>query len=321
MVMSGMGRGFRGDLLSIHEIGEENVSVVQGRFNLGMIQRSFQRVRPAFSNRPDKRISYCKIQRTVETACHCREKKLRRGLSNDRLSRMAPTNTRGFSSLPAELYHEIASHYGSSHVSSKQQTVYDGKPFERRATLLALSQTCVKLRGIFLPLAWQQKHIQAHQQRHSAQEFSSGLTRLLKVVTLYNPALSSYVKAVNVVVPNDPSTTTFEELAYFLRLLPNLLTIQLLNLQDKFATAFSKAFDHKKCILLRVRTLLIADTAIHLVACCSKVRRVTAVGSCKARFVRILASRCQESFLKEQASLNIFLKSPAYPIIFAMEIL
>lgn len=228
---------------------------------------------------------------------------------------MAPTNTRGFSSLPAELYHEIASHYGSSHVSSKQQTVYDGKPFERRATLLALSQTCVKLRGIFLPLAWQQVEL------CEAQEFSSGLTRLLKVVTLYNPALSSYVKAVNVVVPNDPSTTTFEELAYFLRLLPNLLTIQLLNLQDKFATAFSKAFDHKKCILLRVRTLLIADTAIHLVACCSKVRRVTAVGSCKARFVRILASRCQESFLKEQASLNIFLKSPAYPIIFAMEIL
>ena len=69
---------------------------------------------------------------------------------------MAPTNTRGFSSLPAELYLEIASHYGSSHVSSKQQTIYDGKSFERRTTLLALSQTCVKLRDIFLPLAWQQ---------------------------------------------------------------------------------------------------------------------------------------------------------------------
>jgi len=69
---------------------------------------------------------------------------------------MAPTNTHGFSSLPTELYLEIASHYGSTHVSSEQQTIYDGKPFERRATLLALSQTCVKLRVIFLPFAWQQ---------------------------------------------------------------------------------------------------------------------------------------------------------------------
>ena len=55
-------------------------------------------------------------------------------------------------------------------------------------------------------------------------------------------------RAVNVVVPNDPSTTTFKELACFLRLLPNLLTIQLLNLQDKFATTFSEAFDYKKCV-------------------------------------------------------------------------
>ena len=99
------------------------------------------------------------IQRTVEMpppACHYRQKKPRRGLSSDTLSRMAPTNTHGFSSLPAELYLEIASHYGSSHDFSEQQTICDGKPFERRATLLALSQTCVKLRGIFLPLAWRQ---------------------------------------------------------------------------------------------------------------------------------------------------------------------
>ena len=69
---------------------------------------------------------------------------------------MASTNNRGFSSLPAELYLEIASHYGSSHDFSEPQTIYDGKPLERRATLLALSQTCVKLRDIFLPLAWRQ---------------------------------------------------------------------------------------------------------------------------------------------------------------------
>ena len=120
-------------------------------------------------------------------------------------------------------------------------------------------------------------------------------------------------RAVNVVVPNDPSTATFKELAYFLRLLPNLLTIQLLNLQDKFATAkFSEAFDYKKCVLPRVRTLLITDTAIHLVACCPKVRNVTAVGSCKARFVRILASTCQESlFEKKGASKSaLFLPLP-----------
>jgi hypothetical protein len=114
-------------------------------------------------------------------------------------------------------------------------------------------------------------------------------------------------RAVNVVVPNNPSTTTFKELAYFLRLLPNLLTIQLLNVQDKFATAFSEAFDYKKCILPRVRTLLIADTAIHLVACCPKVRNVSAVGSCKARFVRTLASTCLESlFEKKGASKSAF---------------
>jgi len=89
-------------------------------------------------------------------ACHCHEKKSRRGLSSDTLSRIAPTNARGFSSLPAELYLEIASHYGSTHVSSKQQTIYDCKSFEQRPSLLALSQTCVKLRVIFLPLAWQQ---------------------------------------------------------------------------------------------------------------------------------------------------------------------
>ncbi|EDR00655.1 uncharacterized protein LACBIDRAFT_313178 [Laccaria bicolor S238N-H82] len=209
---------------------------------------------------------------------------------------MAPTNTHGFCSLPAELYLEIASHYGSASVFSKQQTVYDGKPFERRATLLALSQTCVKLRGIFLPLAWQ------HLELREAQEFSSSLTRLLNVMTQYNPALSSYIKAVNVVVPKDPSTTTFKELAYFLRLLPNLLTIQLLNLQDKFATAFSEAFDYKKCILPRVRTLLIADTAIHLVACCPKVKNVTAVGPCKARFVRTLASTCQKTLFEKKGA-------------------
>ena len=120
---------------------------------------------------------------------------------------------------------------------------------------------------------------------------------------------------VNVVVPNDPSTTTFKELASFLRLLPNLLTIQLLDLQDKFATAFSEAFDYKKCILPRVRTLLIADTAIHLVACCPKVRDVTAVGPCKARFVRTLASTCQESlFEKKGASKSAFFFAFQFPI-------
>ena len=109
-------------------------------------------------------------------------------------------------------------------------------------------------------------------------------------------------RAVNVVVPNDPSTTTFKELACFLRLLPNLLTIKLLNLQGEFATAFSEAFDYKKCILPRVRTLLIADTAIHLVACCPKVRNITVVGSCKARFVRALASTCQESLFEKKGA-------------------
>ena len=119
-------------------------------------------------------------------------------------------------------------------------------------------------------------------------------------------------RAVNVVVPNDPSTTTFKELACFLRLLPNMLTIQLLNLQDKFATTFSEAFDYKKCVLPRVRTLLITDTAIYLVACCPKVKNVTAIGSCKARFVRILASTCQESlFEKKGASKSaLFLPLP-----------
>jgi len=174
--------------------------------------------------------------------------------------------------------------------------MYDSESFERSATLLALSQTCVKLRGIFLPLAWRQLDLR------EAQEFSSSLKRLLKVMTQYNPALSSYVKAVNVVVPKDPSTTTFKELAYLLRLLPNLLTIQLLNLHDKFATAFSEAFDYKNCILPRVRTLLIADTAIHLVACCPKVKKVTAVGSCKARFVRTLASTCRETLFEKKGA-------------------
>ena len=109
-------------------------------------------------------------------------------------------------------------------------------------------------------------------------------------------------RAVNVVVPNDASRTTFKELACLLRLLPNLLTIKLLNLQGEFATDFCEAFDYKKCILPRVRTLLIADTAIHLVACCPKVRNITVVGSCKARFVRALASTCQESLFEKKGA-------------------
>ena len=45
-------------------------------------------------------------------------------------------------------------------------------------------------------------------------------------------------RVMNVVVLNDPSMTTFKQLAYFLQLLPNLLMMQLLKIQDKFVTAF-----------------------------------------------------------------------------------
>ena len=79
--------------------------------------------------------------------------------------------------------------------------------FGRREALIALSETCQRLRHIFRPLIWERIEVcsglrirnpptilKRGHERKKMQDFSTEILRQLRVATVMDPTLSQYVK-------------------------------------------------------------------------------------------------------------------------------
>ncbi|KAJ7099180.1 hypothetical protein C8R44DRAFT_988666 [Mycena epipterygia] len=161
-----------------------------------------------------------------------------------------PINTTGLPSLPVEILHEIVSHLCAVPVPCSYYHVLSRTYLERAQALRALSETCQRLRTVFLAYAWERLEVCASPKvsdvyvykgrqrppkyrwqiwsKDLALEFARELVRQTEIVTVRNPALAKEVRITTVVLSEWSAATVFPEFFRCLSLLPNLHTIQLL---------------------------------------------------------------------------------------------
>ncbi|KAJ6597590.1 hypothetical protein DFH09DRAFT_1304381 [Mycena vulgaris] len=156
---------------------------------------------------------------------------------------LGPVNTTGLPSLPVEILQEIVSHLPGGPVPC---TVYMsgvllGTHLARSKALRALSETCRRLRDVFIASAWE--HIEACVSRGTswdlfslfslfelsrssiARELARELVRQTEVINIRNPSLAEHVRVVSVVLTEWYAETVYPEFFSSLSLLPNLNTI------------------------------------------------------------------------------------------------
>lgn len=120
--------------------------------------------------------------------------------------RAGPVNTTGLPALPTELLLEIVSHFPVIPIPLFRTKPYSAEYLARTQALRALSQMCMSLRRVFLPLVWQRIEVCASpmiignryrrpiQRPPWVKELATELVQQLEIVTIRDPSLASYVK-------------------------------------------------------------------------------------------------------------------------------
>ncbi|KAJ7907122.1 hypothetical protein B0H13DRAFT_1618778 [Mycena leptocephala] len=215
-----------------------------------------------------------------------------------------PVNTTGLPSVPGEILDEIVSHLSDVPIPLFEAHVLSCTYLEHTETLRALSETCRRLRNVFLVRAWQRLEVCAsrrvsdgyeyrgrrYQQNSSslwsnelAKDFAQELVRQMEIVTVRSPALASEVRIVTVILSEYCATTVFPEFFRCLSLLPNLHTIQIVKAPKIFASRFG--YNRKSPEPLghalsgytfpSVRTLALHETALNMLKCCPNLDSLT----------------------------------------------
>ena len=121
-------------------------------------------------------------------------------------------NTRGFATLPDEIYLEIVSHIPSVPIPTPESIHLESYPEIRRSrheTFLSLTQTSRSLRRFFWRYLWQRIRVEVREGMKiggendtlkdsrsptSCTKYATELIRQLEIVTIHNPLLAQYVK-------------------------------------------------------------------------------------------------------------------------------
>ncbi|KAF7343927.1 hypothetical protein MVEN_01681400 [Mycena venus] len=189
-----------------------------------------------------------------------------RNVARHRPSTPALVNTTGLPSLPVEILHEITSHLRGVPVHLPQMRILPGTYLERFNTLRSLSETCQRLRAVFLVLAWERLEVCASPKVFErpngyeyngslfpkegdllflsgelASDFSRELGWQIDVVSKHNPSLASAVRVVTVVLPDWVSEVTVTKFIRYLGTIPNLHTMQIFAIRDPIIEAIDRA--------------------------------------------------------------------------------
>ncbi|KAK2465562.1 hypothetical protein APHAL10511_002454 [Amanita phalloides] len=160
-------------------------------------------------------------------------------------------NTKGLPTMPAELLLEILSHLQAAPIPNTDKLL-DGRYRERNTVLRALSQTCRSLRSALLPLVWERIDV-LNDSYHSGRAsdwckiMATDLVEQLEIVTVREPSFAAYVKTVNVTITGYSDIRVLRELARCLALMPNLQTIQIVDMLD-FACSWRSKNDPRTSV-------------------------------------------------------------------------
>jgi hypothetical protein len=219
-------------------------------------------------------------------------------------------NTHGLPALPTELLIEILSHTGRIPMPFPNGGPPDVECLERRTMLLTLSRVCRSLRAVLLPILWET--VEACTPRVAKSSYfeyysptrdkyvTKTLMRQLRTITIHQPSLASHVKYVivlstsstlsnvfriiNVLIVRFSAETVLPELARCFALMPNLQTIQILDIwwwercYEMYKNGrcckpiFEKAF--AGYVFPSVRNVMLPSAAISLLKCFPKARMV-----------------------------------------------
>ncbi|KAJ7481929.1 hypothetical protein FB451DRAFT_1237576 [Mycena latifolia] len=171
--------------------------------------------------------------------------------------------------------------------------ILPSKYLDRPIALRALSETCRRLRHIFLAKAWERVEVcatskiaEVHERRSRrvddqiARELATELVRQVEIITIRNPSLGQHVKTVTVVLTQWSQKTVLPEFFGSLALLPNLETLQVLRLHATDHHMRESNFlmtpgTPPKWVFPAVRTLVVDQPALFLLKCCSRVEHLT----------------------------------------------
>ncbi|KAJ6473788.1 hypothetical protein C8R45DRAFT_1103468 [Mycena sanguinolenta] len=166
-------------------------------------------------------------------------------------------NTTGLAFLPVEILHEITSHFRGVPVPLSKFRILPGIYLERFDALRSLSETCQRLRAVFLAPAWERLEVCASakvlerpdgyecsgflyppegrglfESAELATDFSRELGWQVDVVSKRNPKLASAVRVVTAVLPDRVREVTVSKFIRYLGSIPNLHTMQIFAIGD-----------------------------------------------------------------------------------------
>ncbi|EDR15901.1 uncharacterized protein LACBIDRAFT_301341 [Laccaria bicolor S238N-H82] len=210
-----------------------------------------------------------------------------------------PANAgKAFLSIPMELTTEILRHFPEidAHtgiIHGEGEPVLPIEYLQRPDILRALSQTCVAVRRVFLPLAWENldlcvtPRVQSTFFKHAGETLKRKSNGLLK-----NKDLAKYVGVANLVLTRYKTDVVLPALTSCLQSLPNLHTIHVLHAHHtQMTTAIKGAF--RNIVLPHVRTVIVPGYGHELLKCCPGVRSVRCIRDNGSKLVTVIAENCK----------------------------
>ncbi|KAL1746658.1 hypothetical protein HDZ31DRAFT_3483, partial [Schizophyllum fasciatum] len=160
----------------------------------------------------------------------------------------------------------------------------------RHRTIYALSQTCSRLRSVFLPLVWQSIEVFSCPPVRRVARYdeilppsgtrwkkvlATELIRQLEIVTVRDPTLANYVQTVRITLTDYSAKGVFPEVCRALAAMPNLRTLHILDVVDveSESQALVREFNKMKP-LLTVRDLAIPAKLAGIIPLMPNVQRL-----------------------------------------------
>ncbi|KAK2462994.1 hypothetical protein APHAL10511_004981 [Amanita phalloides] len=196
-------------------------------------------------------------------------------------------NAKGLPTVPAELLLEILSYMQTMPIPCTCEPMRArNKERERKMTLFALFQTCRSLRSALLPFVWERIEVYTPDtsrsfNNHWCKNIATDLIEQLEIVTIREPSFASFVKTVSVAISGYSAYKVLREFARCLALMPNLQTIQIIDLLDSSVAPnhsavresdFAKAF--KSYTFPSIKHVILSPRAHGLLRCFPNAQRV-----------------------------------------------
>ncbi|KAF5330541.1 hypothetical protein D9619_005233 [Psilocybe cf. subviscida] len=165
---------------------------------------------------------------------------------------------------------------------------------ERTDVLRALSQTCRRLRNVFLPLVWQQLDTCVMRSPSGSWFHTFGQSIIRKSIFVQqNPELGAFVRTMTVSLSLYAAGNVLPELVRALHNLPNLHTLQVFRVTKfkKMGSALRIAFDGH--VFPQIKTMGVPLYGHHILKCCPNVTRIFSYGP-STKLIGTIAKYCQQ---------------------------